>query len=401
MLAHCGAVSPVQAQLWKHIVRASHVEAPSEREEKLTQDNGPWLVMATSFQGEGAEQQATELVRELRDKFRLVAYVHDRQFDFAESKPGRGLDNYGAPLRTRYQREQAHEFAVLVGDFESLDDPKATTALERVKTIEPACMKADGDADSTVEQVKQISSNVMDKLGKKKSRGPMGKAFLARNPLLPREYFVPKGIDSFVAKMNQGVENSLLNCPGRYTVQVASFQGRSMLQTKEVERDSEKSGWPWKKEKANPLVEAAEDAHLLCAELRSHGYEAYEFHDRTESLVTIGSFDQVAMQSADGRLAATPQVQRIVETFGAAYDTPADPLTKIGNDARNQRKVDEVKNQFNQVLATHNGQVAQGLHPKHVKIIRHGKTDRVIPIEIYPHAIEVPRQSVSSAYAEK
>ena len=71
----------------------------------------------------------------------------------------------------------------------------------------------------------------MGKLSGRSGRGPMGRAFFTRNPLLPREYFVPKGVDDFVAKMNQGVEHSLLDCPGRYTVQVATFRGKTILQT--------------------------------------------------------------------------------------------------------------------------------------------------------------------------
>ena len=96
-----------------------------------------------------------------------------------------------------------------------------------------------------------------------------------------------------------------------------------------------------KKDEHNPLVEAAENAHLLTKELRAHGFDAYEFHDRTESIVTIGSFDQTAQRLPDGRVVVIPEVQKIVQMFDASYDTPADPLTGIGNDARTQRLVEE------------------------------------------------------------
>ena len=43
------------------------------------------------------------------------------------------------------------------------------------------------------------------------------------------------------------------------------------------------------------LEEAAYNAHLLVVALRKQGVEAYEFHDRHESLVTIGSFDSVGV----------------------------------------------------------------------------------------------------------
>jgi hypothetical protein len=43
------------------------------------------------------------------------------------------------------------------------------------------------------------------------------------------------------------------------------------------------------------------------------------------------------------------------------------------------------------------------MNPKHVKILKgrgkNVKVERIIPMDIYPQAIEVPRRSVSSAYA--
>jgi hypothetical protein len=48
------------------------------------------------------------------------------------------------------------------------------------------------------------------------------------------------------------------------------------------------------------------------------------------------------------------------------------------------------------------GQTVPGLHPKHVNIMRKkgGKlrTERLIPIDINPQPIEVPKRSISSAY---
>ena len=46
------------------------------------------------------------------------------------------------------------------------------------------------------------------------------------------------------------------------------------------------------------LVEAAKKAHVLTVEFRKLGVEAYEFHDRCESYVCIGSFDWVAREDS-------------------------------------------------------------------------------------------------------
>jgi hypothetical protein len=98
-----------------------------------------------------------------------------------------------------------------------------------------------------------------------------------------------------------------------------------------------------------------------------------------------------------------PGVQKIIETFGAAYNTPADPLTGIGNDPQTQQRVAQEEQQFNLRLNSQQSSVVPGMNPKHVKILRGSgkrkRTERIIPMDVYPHAIEVPKQSVSSAYA--
>lgn len=388
----------VEAQLWKHFAPMSRSAPNRAGDDKLTQDNGPWMILAATFNGNGADEQARALVDEFRQRYRMTAYAHEVSFDYAEKSPGRGVDEYGAPIRRRYQRgDRVREIAVLVGNYPSVDDPDAQKALDQIKTMQPDALRTDGEHTSqSMAQVREWQDQLLDRLGKKRDRGPMGQAFLTRNPLLPREYFVPRGVDDFVAKMNQGVQHSLLDCKGQYTVKVATFRGTTILQTSATDSDKSKSMWSWnKKERENPLVEAAENAHLLTEELRAHGWEAFEFHDRTESIVTIGSFAE------SGQL--TPEIRRIVETFGAAFDTPSDPLSGIGNDETTRQRVHQKEQEFNMKLLDKQNQIVPGLNPKHVKIFKgSGKKknlERVIPIDIYPTAIEVPKRSVSSAYA--
>jgi hypothetical protein len=403
----------VYAQFWRNskpsekspFGRGTGVDSAAG-ERRLTQENGPWMIVAASFSGEKAQEQAQALVDELRSNYRLAAYMHEMNFKFDDERPGRGLDEYGAPIRRRYQRgEVVHELAVLVGDFPSIDDPEAQRMLERIKTLEPEALNRDvRETAQSMAQVRKFEDALLEKLGKSRKRGPMAKAFLTRNPMLPREYLVPKGVDPFVAKMNDGVEHSLLDCAGNYTIRVATFRGKSILQTSAKLDGPSKSFWNrGKSDEESALVEAAENAHLLTRELRAHGWEAYEFHDRTESIVTIGSFEQVAQRLPDGRVLAEPNVERIIKTFGAAYDTPADPLSGIGNDDLNQRLVEAQEQQVKMQISGHEGQVVPGMNPKHVKILKgrgkNVKVERIIPMDICPQAIEVPRRSVSSAYA--
>lgn len=393
-----------RAQIGKWFVPAARVPADPHAEYPLTENNGPWLIMAATFSGDGAEQQARSLVLEFRRVYNLPAYLHKMAFDFSDDSSNQSLEGYGAPVRRRYRREEEEQFAVLVGDFPAIDDPDAQHLLERVKKMQPKALQVEegGKTAQSLVQVRAFQDAVLARLGVDRRRGPMGQAFLARNPLLPREYFVPKGVDKLVAKMNQGVKHSLLDCPGKYTVQVATFRGRTILLTNATEMGAPTRSRKRAKDQDDALAAAAENAHLLTEELRAHGWEAYEFHDRTESFVTIGSFDQGVRVLPDGRQVTTPAMQRIVETFSAAYNTPADPLSGIGNDPITQRIVDQREQELNRTLQSQQAPVMAGLNPKHVKIFkdrrRKGDVERFIPFDVYPKIIEAPKRSISAAY---
>jgi hypothetical protein len=140
----------------------------------------------------------------------------------------------------------------------------------------------------------------------KRKRGPMGMAFATRNPLLPEDYFVSRGLDPFVVEMNKDLEFSLLKCKARYTVRVATFRGQGTMNLKQM-ASSEVSG---------ELDKAAEKAHKLVVALRKKNVEAYEFHDRYESIVTIGSFDSLGQPLPDGRTDLAPAILKILEDYG-------------------------------------------------------------------------------------
>jgi hypothetical protein len=167
--------------------------------------------------------------------------------------------------------------------------------------------------------------------------------------LLPTEYFVPKGIDKLVLEMNKGVKYGLLECKKRYTVKVATFTGHVVLDQKKIEEIER--GRPVK----SRLADAAEKAHQMTVALREKGFEAYEFHDRYSSMVTVGSFDSVGTPRSDGKIEINPQVHTIMTHFGP--DTKKDPAKPT----------------------------AQSLIG--------------IPFDLQPMPVEVPQRSISSDYA--
>ena len=54
----------------------NRVEADPDRPYPVKEENGPWMIMACSFSGDGAEKQAKDLALELRKRYKLEAYTH-------------------------------------------------------------------------------------------------------------------------------------------------------------------------------------------------------------------------------------------------------------------------------------------------------------------------------------
>ncbi len=385
------AASTSAKPVWRMFSPVDRVEARPDGDYSLGEDSGAWMIMAATFSGEGAEQQARELVLELRQRFNMHAFHYSMTFDHTSNERlGRGLDRYGAPVRMRYQGgERSHEFAVLVGSFPTIDDPEAQDLLETIKSLRPEALNR-GYTDTAQNLVQE--REFLTRLTGGREAPPMSKAFLTRNPMLPAEYFRPKGVDPFVAKMNAGVEHSLLDCKGRYSVRIAKFKGKAILQGAFSSGGSKQRS---KKEDVDPLVEAAMNAHCITTFLRAKGWDAYEFHDRTESYVTIGSFDKVAARTAAGALKPTREVDIILRTFGAAYKTPT--ALSVGQEVPHEDRVraEEVKRKFNNLFSSEHGQIATGLQPKYIEYQR----DKFVALDINPEVIEAPKRSVTSVYA--
>ena len=319
------AVSRVEAAApWSRVFSRTRIEAEPDNLYPLNEENGPWMIMATTFSGDGAEDQARELVHELRSRYKLHAYTYEKKFDFSKGPQGRGIDKYGAPLRMRYQRGGSlTEIAVLVGDFGGADDVNGQRALRKVKYAQPESLKVEG-SESTNQTLAgframqaHVYQTVLPDTDDRKLRGPMGHAFITTNPLLPQEYFVPKGLDKLVVDMNKGIKHSLLDCKGKYTVRVATFTGQVVIDQKKIKEIE--SG----KRFESRLDDAADKAHRLTQALRKEGVEAYEFHDRYQSIVTVGSFNSVGTPRADGKIEINAAMHKIIQTYGA--DTKMTP----------------------------------------------------------------------------
>lgn len=344
-------VSVVSAGPWNSLNPFKvKVEADPTKSYELTQEHGPWLVLATTFAGPEAETEAQQLVLELRRDFGLVAFLHKKRFDY--SRPVVGIGLFGGPKKMRHRQKVAFdEWAVLVGQFESVEDPNLERTLKKIKYMRPTCLGV--TKSQRFRGIRDLQKRLNGDLAKRE-KGPMGNAFVTRNPLLPQEMFTPAGIDKFVYELNKGVEFSLLDCKGKYTVRVATFRGNIVINPRQVNEIN--NG----KKMNSRLANAAKNAQRLTTILRKKGVDAYQFHDRNESIVTVGHFSVIGSPTSNGQIQFSEAIYRTMQQ----YSPDTSQVSRAG-------------------LA--------GLKPK---------TFEGIAFDLQPYPIEVPQYSVSKDYAD-
>ena len=291
----------------------------------LKPEHGPWFVMAKSYRGPEAKQLAEQLANELRKDFQLTAYCVSKKLDYTERLDGIGFDENGNSRRMKFRDNKVVEgYTVLVGDFDSIDSPAITETLSKIKRITPSMMAngaepSDPNSDTVSSYRKYLQKIVIKSKENAKENavanpGPMFGAFVTRNPLLPAEFYKAPELDKFVKKLNEEKnfsDFSLINCAGKYTVRVAVFRG-----------DDQSVSWGRStnslsdEDKVSQLDLAAERAALTVRALRRAGYEAYQYHDRSQSYVTVGSFNELGTTNSANQFVYSDRIQEIISRFG-------------------------------------------------------------------------------------
>ena len=304
----------IAAPPWTSLIPFRRVDTDPTNSYRLTENEGPWHILAASFAGPGAESQAHDLVLELRRESHLPAYIHKKTYDYTGKIDGLTLDKYGRRAKMVYANNASRydSFAVLIGNYDSTVDPKLEKTLAKVKYLRPRTLDISQNRQSRQRFAGwRALQRRMNGDPVKRDKGPMGNAFATRNPLLPEAYFHSGGLDDFVIGMNKNVEFSILKNPGVFTVRVATFKGKETTNAREIEaieRDGKIS---------NKLELAADHAHSLTLALRKQGIEAYEFHDRYESIVTVGSFDTDGKELETRQVEINPGIHNIMKQFSA------------------------------------------------------------------------------------
>jgi hypothetical protein len=285
------------------------VEADPNKVYSLTEKNGPWLILLCSFNdnpvgkvgevsktGEAmkAEQKANILVYELRKKFKLKAYVFAGEFSRNLKNDFKSDGNWQVSAKSRamnnnYLKKGSFiEYAVLVGDYQSPEELQNDR--EKMRNISPDCMF-------------QMFSKSAGK--------PFPMPFAVPNPILPVGYFAQSDNNlKFIEKLNEKRDFSLLSCPRKYTVQVATFSGQVTFRGDANINSRLNSALDNGKRSQLELAELSADK--LCKALRKNGFEAYQYHDQFSSIVTVGGFDYYYLP--DGTT-LRPEIVQIMNYF--------------------------------------------------------------------------------------
>lgn len=245
-----------------------------------------------------AEKGADELVFELRQKG-IPAYIY-KQGAIIERMDS--VDRQGRAGRKIYAAQRP-EFAVLAGNYDSAEDPVAHKTLEFIKRFRPKTLEEHAKALDLVQA--QLNDQFSEGTGfKGKSQyGPMYKAFMAPNPMLSSDEIAARRKDPLIRRLNLGQENSIAENKGKFTLVVATFEGKSTI--KPV-RYSELDAVI----KTGSLDQAGNQAIELARTMRAQkNLPAFVYHDKFRSVVTIGTFN-----SPDD-----PEIKRATDLFKAKY----------------------------------------------------------------------------------
>jgi len=280
----------------------------------LTDKHGPWMVMVATFrdvrenegrktQGLSAEEAADKLVHELRASG-IPAYSYSR-----ETKKGTidTFDRLGNPDKRVYAA-QVGMICVLAGNYEKVEDPIAQKTLTYLKRYRPKFM-----------QDPKSGAVVRDSGG---TKGPFANAFLTINPLRSPDEIVRKKADSVTKYLNSGIDFALVNLKSKYTLKVATFTGKSVVPLGSSKYNGHEGSFEKSLVEAGStsLARAGEDAAQLTYALRQNPpnspelggrkFEAYVYHDKYQSIVTVGGFDSMN----------DPEIRRLADVFHSKYE---------------------------------------------------------------------------------
>jgi hypothetical protein len=307
---------------------AKPIDAVKGKQYRLTKKHGPWMVMVASFheppaerKGEGLspEEAANQLVYELRMKG-IPAYTFSQEDVVDEIQTGSARDPEKSKVGSYIA--QKGSVSVLAGNYESPENKVAMKTRDFIKKFNPELLQGE-EATGRNGVLHKLKNGGIYRTTPGRP-GALAGAFLTVNPLLSQSEIKSIKRDPLLLKLNQEGDYSILNNKGKYTLVVASFYGRSKVGNTAF-RDELQIAVD-EKTSLDHMVGVTQNAWELTTALRKakslgydQNYDAYVFHDRYGSVVTVGSFDSPE----------DPRIAKLQNHFGAK-------IAAISNDGQSQ-----------------------------------------------------------------
>ncbi|WP_339910407.1 hypothetical protein [Symmachiella dynata] len=278
-------------------VAEAKISAVPGRRYTIDKRHGPWMIMVTNLRGEteearkNAAEGADALVLELRKKG-LPAYVYSQE---GKLQSFEAVDQLGRRQTGAYAA-QRNQIAVIAGNYSSIDP---TT-------------KEGKTAQKTLEWIKNFIPTSLGKGRYIKTPGkpnPFSRAMLVPNPLLTPDELQQRKDHKHLSYLNNGLDYSLSENPGKLTLVVATFHGDSisMKDSGDSATASRIENFEKGLKKSQSLDKAYKQSYQLVQLMRNQNFEAYIWHDRYQSYVTVGSFNNKH----------DPRIQTLYERFRA------------------------------------------------------------------------------------
>jgi hypothetical protein len=269
------------------------------REYLVTKDQGPWMICVHSYTGPEAPAMAVQLVQELRNRYKLPAYIFNYGAEERHKEMERVIQIIQAqrkylqdqgitpdpktPIRVRHRKSFDEQCAVLVGGYADMES--ARRALDGIKKLPPP--------DAKRFNLQEMFIIDPQGHGQKTPVNPFTHGFVARNPALPKEDR-PADQDKLdiavLRKLNAGEPLSLLQCPKKYTLAITQLQTPTVVQPRSASGSFLESLGFGSKTTSHEDA-AAQNAHNFAEVLRKMRLEAYVLHARFSSIVTVGGYD--------------------------------------------------------------------------------------------------------------
>jgi hypothetical protein len=290
----------------------------------LTEREGPWLIHLACFRGDDSLDFAHRLAEEIRQKHRMPSFIFS--LNEADARRDREqlrrwqLENIGSDKVAESNEEIklrtiriVKEYSVFIGNYPDME--RARLAVERMRELPPPTSIPAFGVHLYKEPEKQAggsSSNpygIFGGGGTKSVEGkkmndsqgnPYRQAFVVRNPLLKRDREVvvkqnnpAPTFDPSWKELNEKEKYSIFTCPKNWTLVVAQFKPPEQIESTIRNSVVQMSMNPLPANLGAGLERAAETARQFAEILRDggRGYDAYVFHTRQFSVVSVGAFD--------------------------------------------------------------------------------------------------------------